>query len=98
MSAEFKREQYICKSCPAFYKCEKGNISSTAGGWEKKTVDSKELICCIPREAAGAFKAMKQYAFYCLATPKGHMIAGMADYTGKVPQWCPRLEVQKDGK
>lgn len=31
--AEFTRERHACLQCPAFYKCEKGNISATAGGW-----------------------------------------------------------------
>ena len=94
--SEFKAERYACLECPAFYKCEKGNVSATAGGAENIYIDGKKLICCIPRQAAGAFKAMKQYAFYCLATPRGKMIAGMADYTGKVPQWCPRRESKND--
>ena len=41
--AEFTRERHACMSCPAFYKCEKGNISSTAGGWEKRMIDDKEV-------------------------------------------------------
>jgi hypothetical protein len=89
-----KRERFACNKCPAFYECGKGNISATAGGWEKKNIDGQELICCIPREAAGAFKAMKQYGFYCLATPRGKLIANKADYTGNVPLWCPRLEAE----
>lgn len=93
--AEFTRERHTCMQCPAFYKCEQGNISATAGGWEKNIIDGKEIICCIPRQAAGAFKAMKQYAFHCLATPRGKLIANQADYTGNVPKWCPRLEDQK---
>ena len=95
MSGGFTRERYGCMNCPAFYKVEKGNISATAGGWQKKIIDGREMLCCRPQEAAGAFRAMKQYSYYCLATVKGRMIAGMADYTGKVPKWCPRLEGNK---
>ena len=40
-------------------------------------------------EAKQMLRAMRQYAYYCLATPKGKMIAGQADYTGMVPKWCP---------
>jgi hypothetical protein len=99
MNEKFNREdRYACQSCPAFYKCEKGNISATAGGWEEKQIDGKKMTCCRPQEAAGAFRAMKQYAFYCLATPKGKMIAGLADWTGRTPTWCPRTEGQKNGK
>ena len=90
-----RKERFACQKCPAFYECEKGNINATAGGWEKKVIDGREMICCRPQEAAGAFRAMRQYAYYCLATPKGKMIAGKADYTGLVPKWCP-LEGKHD--
>lgn len=94
--AEFQRERNACVSCPAFYKCSSGNLNATAGGWEnKQTPEGTTLICCIPRQAAGAFKAMKQYGYYCLATPRGKLIAKVHDYTGKVPLWCPRLEGKK---
>lgn len=90
--AEFTRERYACMECPAFYKCEKPDLAATAGGYETKVIDGKNMPCCRPATAWGRHRKMKQYAFYCLATSKGKMIAGLADYTGKVPMWCPRLE------
>lgn len=98
MNGEFKREQYICKSCPAFYKCERPDIVATAGGYEDKIIDGKKVICCRPDQRWGKGKPMKQYAFYCLATPKGRMIAGLADWTGRTPTWCPRLEAKEGSK
>ena len=94
--AEFTRERYGYLYCPAFYKCEKPDMAATAGGYEDKIIDGKKVICCRPASAWGRQRTMKQYSYYCLATEKGRMIAGMADYTGKVPKWCPRLGVQKD--
>lgn len=94
--SEFKAERYACLECPACYKCEKPDMAATAGGYEKKMVDGKELVCCRPAPIWGKKRTMKQFAFYCLATANGHMIAGMADYTGRVPQWCPRRESKHD--
>lgn len=47
------------------------------------------MLLCIPDQNKHGGQEMRQYAYYCLATPKGRMIAGKADYTGKVPLWCP---------
>ena len=41
-----RKERFACQKCPAFYECEKGNINATAGGWEKKVIDGREMICC----------------------------------------------------
>jgi hypothetical protein len=49
----------------------------------------KNVLLCIPDQNKHGGQEMRQYAYYCLATPKGRMIAGKADYTGKVPLWCP---------
>lgn len=92
--ADFTRERYACQSCPAFYKCDKPDQAATAGGYETKVIDGRNMICCRPAPLCGKKRTMKQFAFYCLATSNGKMIAGMADYTGSVPKWCPRLEVQ----
>ena len=93
--AEFTRERYACKECPAFYKCDRENIGATAGGWEEKTIDGRKVICCRPAPARGKGVPMKRYAFYCLATKRGKLIAHVHDYIGKVPLWCPRLEGSK---
>lgn len=95
MSGEFKREPFACKTCPAFYKCDKDGMAATAGGYETKIIDGKNRICCRPAPLWGKKRTMKRFAFYCLATPSGKLIAHVHDYTGKVPLWCPRLEVQK---
>jgi hypothetical protein len=88
-----KRQRFACLSCPAFYKCEKPDMAATAGGYETKQIDGETVICCRPASAWGRKRTMRQYAYYCLATSNGHMIAGMADFTGNVPKWCPRLEI-----
>ena len=93
--AEFTRERHACMQCPAFYKCDKEGMAATAGGYETKVIDGRNMICCRPAPLWGKKRTMKQYAFYCLATANGKLIAHVHDYTGKVPLWCPRLEVQK---
>ena len=87
-----KRERFACTTCPAFFRCSKPDLSATADGWEKISLDGKEMIFCRPGRTLVGKRVMKQYSFYCLATRHGKMIAGMADYTGNVPLWCPRLE------
>lgn len=96
MCANFKRERYACQSCPAFFKVEREGLAATAGGYETKEIGGRTMICCRPAPAWGRTRRMKQFAFYCLATTMGKMIAGVADYTGNVPPWCPRLEENKD--
>ena len=95
MSKKFTREPFACKTCPAFYKCDKDGLAATAGGYETKMIDDKNMVCCRPAPLWGKKRTMKRFAFYCLATPNGKLIAHVHDYTGKVPLWCPRLEVQK---
>ena len=89
--AEFARERHACLACPAFYKCEKEGMA----GYESKVIDGKNMVCCRPAPLWGKKRTMKQYAFYCLATANGKLIANQADYTGNVPKWCPRLEEMK---
>jgi hypothetical protein len=64
-------------------------MKATAGGWKPERIDGKNVLLCIPDQNKHGGQEMRQYAYYCLATPKGRMIAGKADYTGKVPLWCP---------
>lgn len=90
-----KIEPFACKTCPAFYECEKEGIAATAGGYETKVIDGENMICCRPAPVWGRRQPMQQYAFYCLATDRGKKIAGKADYTGRVPKWCPRMEGMK---
>lgn len=87
-----ERERFACVSCPAFFECSEDGLNATAGGWEKKVIDGKEIPCCIPAHFVGGRSEMQKYSFYCLATSRGKKIAGKADYTGNVPRWCPRLE------
>ena len=87
-----RRERFACQKCPAFYECCTPHMKATAGGWKSERIDGKNVLLCIPGQNRHGGQEMRQYAYYCLATPKGKMIAGKADYTGLVPKWCP-LEV-----
>lgn len=96
MKGAFAGERYACMECPGFYRCSQPDMRAAAGGWEtKKTAEGGALIVCRPGKA-GREKPMKQYAFYCLGTPRGRILAGFADWTGACPKWCPRREVQKN--
>lgn len=89
------KERFACTKCKAFYECCKPHMKATAGGWKVEDIDGKKVLLCIPGQNRHGGSEMRQYAYYCLATPKGKMIAGKADYTGLVPKWCP-LEVRSD--
>lgn len=78
-----------CKGCPAFYEVTKENVRSTAGGWEKKKIDGKEVVCCRPAVNLGPKKAMDRFCYYCLATPMSKKIGNKASWTGSTPKWCP---------
>ena len=36
-----------------------------------------------------SIKRLHPYSFYCMATPGVKKIAGLADFTGRTPKWCP---------
>ena len=36
-----KMETFACKTCPAFYECDKEGIAATAGGYETKVIDGE---------------------------------------------------------
>lgn len=91
-----KRERFACNKCPAFYECEKQNMAVTAGGYETRFIDGRNVILCRPAPAWGRKKTMDQFAFYCMATTKGKKIANKADYTGNVPKWCPLLDQHRE--
>lgn len=89
------KERFACTKCKAFYESCKPHMRATAGGWKVEDIDGEKVLLCIPGQNRNGGSEMRQYAYYCLATPKGKMIAGKADYTGLVPKWCP-LEVRSD--
>jgi len=78
-----------CLKCPAFYKCDRENMATTAGGWEDKQIDGNTVVCCRPAESQNAKRKMTQYGLYCLATPTGKKIGHLASWTGRTPVWCP---------
>lgn len=78
-----------CLACPAFYKCDKENMSATAGGWEDKQIDGQKVTICRPAESVDAKRKMTQWGLYCLAKPAGKKIAHLASWTGRTPPWCP---------
>lgn len=39
--------------------------------------------------ANGREKLLEQHNLYCLKTPGVRKIAGVADFTGRTPKWCP---------
>lgn len=36
-----------------------------------------------------SIKHLDQFCLYCMATPGVKKIAGVADFTGRTPKWCP---------
>ncbi len=78
-----------CKECPAFFEVIEDGLVPTGGGWNNKTIDGKNVICCRPGKTIQKKKFMEKFCFYCLATAKTKKIGHKASWTGRTPIWCP---------
>ena len=78
-----------CYECPAFFEVKEDGLVPTGGGWDNKTIDGKEVICCRPGKTVQKKKPMQQFCYYCLATVKAKKIGHKASWTGRTPTWCP---------
>ena len=75
--------------CPAFYEVLDPGLVPTGRGWENKTIDGKDVVCCRPGTTIQKKKTMDRFCYYCTATPKAKKIGSKASWTGSTPKWCP---------
>lgn len=75
--------------CPAFFEVREPGLVPTARGWENKTIDGKDVICCRPGTTIQKKKQMDQFCYFCTATPRAKKIGNKASWTGSTPKWCP---------
>lgn len=82
-------EMFRCKKCPAFFEVKEDGLAAAAGGWVKKLIAGREILCCRPAPRLDAKRTMARFCYYCLAKPTGKKIGHKASWTGRTPTWCP---------
>lgn len=82
---------HACLECPAYYKNDR-NFMTTRGTMACE-IDGKKVRIHILRQTYDSRgRVLKPFCLYCLAKmPNARMIGHLTTWTGKVPNWCPRV-------